>query len=102
MELSNIKNKVQIVERQNEVKAKLKRAFTRIDEGKQDRFKSLLVSSFKLFIEKQGTVKQAIFFQILECLDVSLNFKERQYIIKILEKNGKITYLEAVKLLMIN
>jgi hypothetical protein len=51
MEGVNTHKHVQIVEKQNETKKKLRRAFTRIDEGTYFMIYKLL------FIEKQGTVK---------------------------------------------
>jgi Ca2+-binding EF-hand superfamily protein len=47
------------VEKQNEIKTKLKRTFGRLDEG------------------KQGLIKASAFFHILEALDVSLSVMDK-------------------------
>ena len=58
---------------------------------------------FKLdVIDKMGNVKQSIFFQIMECLDVNVDAHLKNKIIRNFEKNEKINYLEAIRSLYIN
>jgi hypothetical protein len=45
-------------------------------------------------------VKKEIFFQILECMDVDLSLKEKQWISKWYEKNGKVDWQEPIKFLI--
>ena len=83
-----------MVEKQNEIKAKLKRTFTKIDEGKL----SLVLI---VIIDKQGSVKKGIFFQILEVLEVNLSATDKDRLVKVLEDNERIPYMEAIRLLFL-
>lgn len=49
-----------------------------------------------------GYVKQSVFFQIMDCLDVYIDAHLKNKIIRNYEKNEKINYLEAVRSLYIN
>lgn len=49
-----------------------------------------------------GYVKQSVFFQILECLDINVDAHLKAKIVRNYEKNDKISYLEAVRALYIN
>jgi hypothetical protein len=46
-------------------------------------------------------VKQAVFVQMLECLDVGLGLKERQLLLRLYERNGRVHYADALKALCI-
>ena len=75
---------IELQEFQNEIKKKLKRAFSKIDE------------------DKQGHVKKEIFFQMLEVLDVKLPIKDTLKLSRKFEKNGLIPYLDAIRYINIS
>ena len=72
---------IELQEYQNEIKKKLKRAFSKIDE------------------DKSMQVKKEIFFQMLEVLDVKLPIKDTLLLSRKFEKNGLIPYLDALRYL---
>ena len=49
-----------------------------------------------------GYVKQSVFFQILECLDIEIDAHLKNKIVRNFEKNDKINYFEASRALYIN
>lgn len=44
-------------------------------------------------------MKQSVFFQILEVLDVNLPLNDRTRLIRVLEKNDKVNYVDGIRML---
>lgn len=79
-----LKQSLSSIEKQNELKHKLKRTLQKLDD------------------DKMGYVKQSVFFQILECLDIEIDTHLKNKIVRNFEKNDKINYFEASRALYIN
>lgn len=75
---------IELQEFQNDIKAKLRRAFSKIDE------------------KRQGLVRKEVFFQILEVLDVKLTILENVALCGRFEKNGFIPYMEVIRAIMLS
>lgn len=92
-----LKQSLSVIEKQNELKHKLKRTLQKLDDGNIHAWHLTVIS-----IDKMGYVKQSVFFQILECLDINVDAHLKAKIVRNYEKNDKISYLEAVRALYIN
>ena len=52
--------------------------------------------------DKQGTVKESVFFQILECTDVVLSPTDKAKLVRTHERGGKLAYVDAVRSLTLH